>query len=138
MRQNLLEAITLTGIVLGGRCPEIICPRGQLSQEVIVRDFTGGNYLGEGVNCLRGNFPKWESSGEANCLEDICPRWQELCRRQLSWRKLSGRQLPQVGIVPGAIALGGNYPGSIFPEGNCLGDNCPEEIVLFPHLTHML
>ena len=28
---NGLEAITLIGIVLGGRCPWVICPGGQLS-----------------------------------------------------------------------------------------------------------
>ena len=29
-RHNRLEAITLIGIVLGGRCPAVICPGGQL------------------------------------------------------------------------------------------------------------
>ena len=28
---NRLKAITLIGIVLGGRCPGFICPGGQLS-----------------------------------------------------------------------------------------------------------
>ena len=51
-RYNGLEAITLIGIVLGGRCQGVIYPRGQLSYEDIGR-----------VQLSRVNFPKWERYG---------------------------------------------------------------------------
>ena len=44
-RHNRLEAITLIGIVLGWRCPGVLCPGGQLSLEEIVRvQLSGGNF----------------------------------------------------------------------------------------------
>ena len=44
-----LKTIGLVGIVLGGRCPGVICPGGQLSLEDTVQ-----------VQLSGGNFPSWE------------------------------------------------------------------------------
>ena len=43
--------IALIGIVLGGRCPGVICPGGPSSWEEIVEMQLSG-----------GSFPKWELS----------------------------------------------------------------------------
>ena len=45
------KTIALVGIVLGGRCPGVICPGGQLSLEDTVQ-----------VQLSGGNFPSWELS----------------------------------------------------------------------------
>ena len=45
------KTIALVGIVLGGRCPGVICPGGQLSLEDTVK-----------VQLSGGNFPSWELS----------------------------------------------------------------------------
>ena len=112
MRQdNRLEAITLIGIVIGGRCPGVICPGSHLSQKDIIRvKLSGGNFPRRelyGCNCpgvivRGGNCPSWELSRE-KCLGGICPRCQlsggqlpggPLSREQLSWGQLSRGNCP--------------------------------------------
>ena len=75
--------------------------------------FWGSIILGEycPVQLPGGNCPKWELY-EGNCSGVIV------------LGQLSGRQLPQVGIVRGeivrgAIVLVGNGPGGGCPGGNC-------------------
>ena len=53
-----------------------------------------------------------------NCPGGNCPRWE-----------LSGEQLFEVEIVPGAIILGGNCPGNVVQGGsNCQGAIVQESV----------
>ena len=85
-RHNRIEVITLIRIVLGGRCPGVICPGGQLSLEEIVRVQLSGAIFLVGsctrAKCSRGNFPGGN-----------CPKWH------LSGGQLSRGQLPKGGNI---------------------------------------
>ena len=106
-RDNRLEAITLIGIVIGGRCPGVVCPGSQLSQKDIIQ-----------VKLSGGNFPRRELYG-GNCpgvivrgeivLVGNCP----------------GENVYET-FVLGVNCLGGNCLGN-----NCPGGNCPGGIALF-------
>ena len=83
-QHNRLRPITLIGIVLSGRCPGVIYPGGQLSQEEIVH-----------VQLSVDSFPRQELSG-GNCPGAIV--WEAI---------ILG------GDCVGAMNLGGNCPGGI-------------------------
>ena len=81
-----MDVITLIRIVLGGRCPGVICLGDQLSLEEIVQvQLPGAIFLVgscTGAKSSRGNFPGGN-----------CPKWHlsggQLSRGQLSRGELS-------------------------------------------------
>ena len=120
-RHNRLEAITLIGIVVGGRWAEVNYPRGKLLGCIYLGAiFLGGNWPGVncmgGDNCLGDNCSRWELSGGifrgGNCprLSQVAVVWWAIDRgaldncphppRQLSPVQLPSRQFPLRTIVP--------------------------------------